>query len=97
MDKSFESKREEEKVDLWSLYIYAMKAPMTRDRYQTRLAKFFDFIGLEIGLKLEDRARAFAQRGKDDENWDLNNIVKFVQYQRDRVERKEITGATVRN
>ena len=79
------------------MYIYAMKAPMTRDRYQTRLAKFFDFIGLEIGLKLEDRARAFAQRGKDDESWALNNIVKFVQYQRDRVERKEITGATVRN
>jgi hypothetical protein len=95
LDKSVESK--EEKVDPWSLYIYAMKAPMTRDRYQTRLANFFDFIGLEIGVKLEDRARAFAQRGKDDGNWALNNIVKFVQYQRDRVERKEITDATVRN
>jgi hypothetical protein len=46
LDKSVESK--EEKVDPWSLYIYAMKAPMTRDRYQTRLANFFDFIGLEI-------------------------------------------------
>ena len=88
MDKSVESKREEEEnVDPWSLYIYAMKAPMTRDRYQTRLAKFFDYIGLETGVKLEDRARAFAQRGKDDGNWALNNIVKFVQYQRDRVER----------
>jgi hypothetical protein len=95
LDKSVETK--EENVDPWSLYIYAMKAPMTRDRYQTRLAKFFDFIGLEMGVKLEDRARAFAQRGKDDGNWALNNIVKFVQYQRDRVERKEITGATVRN
>jgi hypothetical protein len=97
VDKSVEPK--EEKVDPWSLYIYAMKAPMTRDRYQTRLAKFFDFIGQEIGqgIKLEDRARTFAQRGKDDGNWALNNIVKFVQYQRDRVERKEITGATVRN
>jgi len=76
-----------------------MKAPMTRDRYQTRLAKFFDFISVDIGqgVKLEDRARVFAQRGKDDGNWALNHIVKFVQYQRDRVERKEITGATVRN
>ena len=79
------------------MYIYAMKAPMTRDRYQTRLAKFFDFISVDIGVKLEDRARTFAQRGKDDGNWALNHIVKFVQYQRDRVERKEITGATVRN
>ena len=60
-----------------------MKAPMTRDRYQTRLSKFFDFIGLEAAEKLEDRARAFAQRGKDDSNWVLNNILKFVQYQKE--------------
>ena len=74
-----------------------MKAPMTRDRYQTRLSKFFDFIGLEAAEKLEDRARAFAQRGKHDSNWVLNNILKFVQYQKDRVDKKEITGATVKN
>ena len=86
-----------EEPDAWSLYIYAMKAPMTRDRYQTRLAKFFDFIDLEKDLKLADRARAFAQRGRDNGNWALNNILKFARYQNDRVERKEITGATVRN
>ena len=52
-----------EELDPWSLFIYAMKAPMTRNRYQTRLAKFFDFIGI-AGMRLEDRARAFAERGK---------------------------------
>lgn len=90
-------KSEIEELDPWSLYIYAMKAPMTRDRYQTRLAKFFDFVRLEVGAKLEDRARVFAQRGKDDGNWALNSILRFVQYQKDRVDKKEITGATVRN
>jgi hypothetical protein len=40
-----------------------MKAPMTRDRYQTRLAKFLDFIGM-VGTTLEERAKAFAKRGK---------------------------------
>jgi len=45
-------KSEIEQLDPWSLYIYAMKAPMTRDRYQTRLAKFFDFVRLEVGAKL---------------------------------------------
>jgi hypothetical protein len=88
----------EESLDPWSLYIYAMKAPMTRDRYKTRLAKFFDFIGLELGIKeLEQRARVFAQKGKENSNWVLNNILKFVQYQKDRVDRKEITAATIRN
>jgi len=36
-----------------------MKAPMTRDRYQTRVARFFDFIGVRR-KNLEERATAFA-------------------------------------
>jgi len=88
-----------EELDPWSLYIYAMKAPMTRDRYQTRLAKFLDFIGmLQDGTTtLEGRAGAFAKKGKEDSIWALNNILKFVQFQKDRLDKKEITGATLRN
>lgn len=60
---------EQERSDLdpWSLYIYAMKAPMTRDRYKTRLAKFVDFIGIEgeaASSSLEDKARAQGLRKK---------------------------------
>jgi hypothetical protein len=33
-------------IDPWSLFLYGMKAPMTREKYRRRLAKFFDFIGL---------------------------------------------------
>ena len=36
-------------------------------------------------------------RGKNDSNWTFNNIVKFVQFQNSRVNKKEIIGATVRN
>ena len=88
-----------EEFDAWSLYIYAMKAPMTRDRYQTRLAKFLDFIGIaaSAGETLHERAKAFAKMGKENNNWALKNILKFVQYQKDSVEKKEITGVTVRN
>jgi integrase len=35
--------------------------------------------------------------GKENNNWALKNILKFVQYQKDSVEKKEITGVTVRN
>jgi hypothetical protein len=83
-------------LDPWSLYIYAMKAPMTRDRYQTRLAKFLAFIGI-AGNTVQERSRAFAKRGKDDSIWALNSVLKFVQFQKDRVDKKEISGATVRN
>jgi hypothetical protein len=89
---------EAENLDPWSLYIYAMKAPMTRDRYKTRLAKFFDFIGLELGVKeIGQRAGVFAKRGKENSNWVLNNVLKFVQYEKDRADRKEISAATIRN
>lgn len=29
-------------LDPWVLFLNSMRAPMTRDRYQTRVAKFFD-------------------------------------------------------
>jgi DNA topoisomerase VI subunit A len=70
-------------MDPWSLYIYAMKAPMTRDRYQTRLAKFLTFIGV-AGSTVQEQSRAFAKMGKDDSIWALNSVLKFVQFQKDR-------------
>jgi hypothetical protein len=87
---------EESDIDPWTLFLNSMRAPMTRDRYQTRVAKFFDFIGIQ-GRTLEQKARTFAEKGKVDTNWALGRILKFVHFQRERVDRKEISGATVRN
>ena len=33
-------------LNTWSL-LYVMKSPVTRQKYQKRLEKFFDFLGLE--------------------------------------------------
>jgi hypothetical protein len=87
---------EESELDPWTLFLNAMRAPMTRDRYQTRVAKFFNFIGIR-GETIEQKARLFAKKGKTDTNWALANILKFVYYQREPIDKKEITGATVRN
>jgi hypothetical protein len=43
------------------MFLYGMKAPMTRKKYGGRLAKFFDFVGLEGPI--EERAQAFVERG----------------------------------
>ncbi|MGH9951303.1 MAG: hypothetical protein ACRD5J_06740, partial [Nitrososphaeraceae archaeon] len=85
-----------EELEPWSLFIYAMKAPMTRDRYQTRVAKFFGFIGID-GTTKEEKARNFVTRAKSDTNWGFNGIMKFTYFERQRVDRKEISGGTVRN
>ena len=92
------SKAIESDLDPRSLFLYAMKAPMTRDRYKTRVAKFFDFIGInEEGKTVEEKARIFANNARDDINWAFSNILKFIRFQNERVDRKEIAGATVRN
>jgi hypothetical protein len=92
--------QERSELDPWSLYIYAMKAPLTRDKYKARLAKFLDFIGIEAedgNRSLEDNARTFAKKSKSDLNWAFANLLKFIQFQKDRVDKKEIAAATVRN
>ena len=45
---------EESELDPWKLFLNAMRAPSTRDRYQTRVAKFVDFIGIQ-GRTLEQK------------------------------------------
>jgi integrase len=60
--------------------------------------KFFDFIDLE-GETIQQRCRNAVKMDRNGNNgkWLLNNILKFLQAQKGRVERKEITGATVHN
>jgi hypothetical protein len=87
---------EESELDPWILFLNAMRSPSTKDRYQTRVAKFFDFVGIR-GKTLEQKARTFANKGKSDINWALSCILKFIYFQRERAEKKEISGATVIN
>jgi hypothetical protein len=86
----------ESDLDHWRLYLYAMKSPVTRDKYQKRLGKFFDFLRLE-GSTIEDKSIVFVEMARKDSNRTFSNILKFVQFQNSRVARKEISGATVRN
>jgi integrase len=65
--------------------------------------KFLDFlekVGNEDhndGLTLPQKSNIFAQKAREDTNWTFENILKFIQYQNDRANRKEIAGDTVKN
>ena len=83
-----------ERVGSLVIVYLCYESTMTRDKYQTRLAEFLDFIGMLQGASattLEGRARAFAKKGKEDNIAALNNVLKFVQFKKDRVDKKEIT------
>src|SRR5215218_6463855 len=81
----------------YSLFIYAVRSQVTRDYYLRRLRIFFNHINLLPGGTMEQRCNLFAANGLKDPNWAFSCIIKFLQFQRERVEKEEITGATLRN
>lgn len=81
--------------DVWRLFLYAMKSPVTRDKYQRRLSSFFQFAGVE-GVSLKEKALSFIDKSAM-LSWALSMILAFLERQKARVNNGEITGATVRN
>jgi hypothetical protein len=70
---------------------------VTREKYQKRLERFFDFIGLE-GANVEEKSKVFMElREKEGNQWVFNSLLSFMRFNLGRMDRKEITGATVRN
>ncbi|HLN35646.1 MAG TPA: hypothetical protein VK250_10270 [Nitrososphaeraceae archaeon] len=81
----------------YSLFVYAIRSEVTRDYYIRRLRILFNYINLESNKTIEERCNYFARKGTKDPNWAFNCVVKFWQYQEERVVKEEITGATLRN
>jgi integrase len=84
-------------LDPWTLYLFAMKSPATKEKYLMRLGKFLDFLTIQEGGTLKGKARVFAEKGKNDNIWAFNSILRFIQLLKECVDRKEITSGTIRN
>jgi hypothetical protein len=84
-----------EATDPWMLFLYALKAPATREKYIQRLIKFLYFLGY-TGTK-EQKALVFAAQAKADPNYAFNCVLKFFQNKREQIDRKEMAIGTVRN
>jgi hypothetical protein len=82
--------------DVWRLFLYAMKSPVTRDKYQRRLSKFFEFAEIQ-GTSLQTKALSVIHKSTLDSTWIFNIVLRFLEYQNSRVNNGEICGATVRN
>src|SRR5437870_10418120 len=89
-------KQEEQVLDPYSMFMFAMKSPVTRRKYTGRLVRFLDFIGLAQGT-IEQRCKNFTEKAGNDSKWPLNNIIRFLQSQKQKVEQNEITAATLNN
>lgn len=81
---------------MWRLFLYAMKSPVTRDKYQRRLSRFFEFAEMQ-GTSLQEKALSFVHAARIDSSWVFAMVLRFLELQNARVNNREITGATVRN
>jgi integrase len=81
----------------YSLFVFNIRSASTRDYYLRRLKGFFNHIDLLPNESIIKRCDYFAKRGKEDPDWAFNNIVRFLQFQRERVEQGEIAGSTLKN
>jgi D-mannonate dehydratase len=79
------------------MFKYSIRSKLTRKYYERRIKRFLDFIEFEIGNDIEQRCNKFAEKGKNDISWTLNKVMVFLQFQKERSRRKEITAATLGN
>ena len=102
MEKQHEQVEETENesndyCNAYSLFLYGVRSPVTRDYYLRRLRIFFNYIKLLSDETMEKRCNFFAVYARNNPNLLFRNIIEFLQFQRERVERKEIVGATLKN
>ncbi len=98
MNLEQEQKQQEQEHNAYSLYVYAIRSPVTRDVYLRRLRIFFNHIQL-LSMKetMDIRCNIFAEKSISNSKWAFSKILEFLQFQKERVENEEISPATLRN
>jgi hypothetical protein len=83
-------------IDPYTMFLHAMKSPVTKAKYSRRLELFFDFLKIP-GETIEEQCLTFINNGRSNVNWGFTNILKFVLFHKERIHKKEISGATLIN
>lgn len=83
----------------YDLFVFAINAEQTREKYITRMKKFLEIIGIDQEKKstLQERCIMFTDKARSENGWLVNVIIQFLQYQKNRVKSGEITGSILRN
>jgi hypothetical protein len=80
----------ENESNAYSLFVYAIRSQVTRDYYLRRLRIFFNHINLEPDKTIVERCNYYAVKLTNDPTWAFNSIIRFLQFQKGRVEKEEI-------
>jgi hypothetical protein len=83
-------------VSPYSLFVGSIRSPETRKKYLQRMGYFFNYLSIPPHSP-EERFEILTQKAEADLNWLINALFKYIQNHRARVDKKEISGATLRN
>jgi len=94
--------QQEDRLDFsnpYNMFKYSIRNELTRKYYERRLRRFFDFINFDVKLDIAERCNNFVNKSKNEasSSWVINQIIEFLQFQKNRVEAGEITASTLRN
>ena len=65
-------------LDPYSLFIYAINSPSTKEKCIPRLNKFFEYINLNGTI--QEKCSAFAHSAKDQPSWTQSSVIKYLQF-----------------
>jgi hypothetical protein len=68
--------------------------PSAKRQYPRRLKLFFDSIGLEVDL--EQQGQAFLENSKQVHNWPSQQIMMYLDHEKQHVLRKEMSAGTLK-
>lgn len=88
--------QQEHQHDPFLSFMYGLKAEETRRQWPKRLKKFLDF-GVDPKLKVEQQSSIFYEKASKNEKWASLYFEKFIQFQKERVAKREIESSTIRN
>lgn len=66
---------ESKESDPYSMFLFAMRPPKTREKCTGRLRMFFDFLEILPGQTMEKRSKAFCKKAKSDNRWTFSSII----------------------
>lgn len=79
--------------------LYAFKylnSPATQTQYPKRFKVFLDHLRLP-GATIEEQAQVFIRKAREDPYWAQENIILFLDFHKQRVQRREISAGTLKN
>jgi len=92
-----ENKPKLELTNPYYMFKFSIRSELTRKYYERRIKRFFDFIEFNVHKEIEQRCNDFVEKSRIDVSWALNKIIIFLQFQKERTVKGEITAATLSN